>query len=389
MSHFVRVPDTFATYAGIDLHTTSLSILAIPRRGEGKQRKTIPTHCTGRLLEFIRSLPRPLCIGIESMGSFYWLWDLLLPEVDELILLDALDLSKMAPREAATDRTIPARIAYAMRDARVPACYVPAKKIRHLRQFGRQWRRITQTASRAKVQMRWQLHQNNCRGPRNITCASIQRWMRAQGHTLQAAPCFLMNNWQHVLFTCEEIRTNLRREMLAIVHGDPTLRHQLDILTGARGIGDILGTVILAEFANFRRFKNADAVACWTGLTQRSHVSNRQTYPGSISKAGSTTLRWALCEAAFEIACSDETYHQTYQAIKSKTGHAAIAKTALARRLSRYLWKAVVSDTPFRIGLSRKRTERANQVRLRRHRRRKRLEEKIAQRERNPRPTTV
>jgi transposase len=386
MSHFIRVPATFATYAGIDLHTTALTIAAIPNAGDGCSRRGIPTHCTGRLLDFIRGLPGPVCVGIESMGSFYWLWDLLLPEVAQLVLLDALDLSKMAPREANTDRTISARIAYALRDGKVPACYVPSKRIRRLRQLGRQWHRVTEMASTAKTQMRWQLHQNNCRGPREITCASMQRWMAAHGHKLERIPAVLMYHWQQIVFTVEQIRTDLRREMLGIVRGEEVLSHQLGILTSARGIAEILGIIILAEFGDFARFQNADTVACWTGLTERSHISNRQKYPGRISKAGSATLRWALCEAAFEIVCCDEKYQQTYEAIKAKTGKAAIARTAMGRRLARRLWKAVVSDTRFETGPARKRTQRANAVRLRRHRRKKRLAEKIAQNERIAQP---
>lgn len=383
MSHFIRVPEAFQTYAGIDLHTNWLAIMAIRNRAGGSLRQGMPTHCTGKLLEFIRGLPRPVCVGIESMGSFYWLWDLLLPEVEQLVLLDALDLSKLAPRQASTDRTISARIAYLLRDGRVPACYVPGKKIRRLRQLGRQWHTVTEMASTSKTQMRWQLYQNNYRGPRQITCASMQRWMRAQGHKLEAIPCFLMNNWQQIVFTIERIRTDLRREMLAVVGSDEVLAHQLEILKTPRGIADILGIIIMAEFGDFRRFTNADSVACWTGLTERSHISNRQKYPGKISKAGSATLRWALSEAAFEIVCSDARYFEMYERIRLKTGKASIAKTAMARRLSRYLWKMVVSDTPFRKGQSRKRTQRANQVRLRRRRRKKRFSDSITEDERS------
>lgn len=380
MSHFVRLPEAFASYVGIDLHTTSLT-LAAWAGGDGRLvRRTIPTHCTGKLLGFLRGLPRPVCVGIESMGSFYWLWDLLLPEVEGLVLLDALDLSKLSPRQASTDRTVSGKIAHLMRDGLVPLAYVPPRRIRYLRQLGRQWHAVTETAASAKIQIRWQLHQNNCRGPRAIDSGSLHRWMSAHVDKLAAVPTLLIHHWEQFLVTAEQIRTNLRREMLALVRGDRVLEHRLGLLTHARGIAEILGILLLAEFGDFHRFRNADAVACWTGLTERTHLSNRQKYPGRISKAGSPTLRWALCEAGFQIACSDAYYHEIYEAIRAKTGRAAIARTALGRRVARYVWKAVVSDTPFRIGPSRKRAERATQSRLaqrrRRHRRLDRLERK-------------
>lgn len=375
MSHFIRLSDRFETYVGIDLHTTSMTLAALIGAEGRPLRRTIATHCTGKLLQFIRSLPRPIFIGIESMGSFFWLWDLLVEEVDALVLLDALDLSKLSPRQADTDRTVSAKIAYLMRDGLVPACYVPPRHIRHLRQLGRQWHRVTEMAASAKVQIRWQLAQNNCRGPRNINTASLHRWMAGHVEKLDWIPTMLIHHWERLIIDVEQIRTNLRRQMASIFRSSPVLEHQLQLITCARGIGDILGMIILAEFGDLHRFKNADTVACWTGLTERTHISNRQKYPGKISKAGSPTLRWALCEGGFQIASSDVYYQQIYEHLEAKTGKAAIARTAMGRRLARYVWKSVVSDTPFRIGESRKRTERANQARMtKRKRRDKRLD---------------
>ncbi|NIA06321.1 MAG: transposase [Actinobacteria bacterium] len=119
----------------------------------------------------------------------------------------------------------------------------------------------------------------------------MQRWMTAYGHALEAMPTLIINNFQQIMFTIERIKTDIKREMLTIIRQEPRLGNQLAIIETVPGIADTLGIIILAEFGDFHRFTNADAVACWTGLTERSHVSNRQKYPGKISKAGSTALR--------------------------------------------------------------------------------------------------
>ena len=379
MSHFIRLPDRFATYVGIDLHTVALTLAALPAGDGPMVRRTIPTHCTGSLVRFVHELPTPVCVGIESMGTYYWLWDVLLPLVEQLVLVDALDLSKLSPRQASTDRTVSAKIAHLLRDGEVPAAYVPGKDIRHLRQLGRQWHAVTEMATTAKVQIRWQFYQNNLRGPRDINGASLNRYLAAQAEKLEALPTRLVQNWEQVMVAVEQVRTRLRREMLVIVRSSQVLRHRLELLTHARGIGDILGIIVLAEFGDFHRFGNADAVACWTGLTERSHVSNRQKYPGRISKAGSATLRWALGEIGFQIACSDVMYHEIYEAILARTGVPGKARTAIARRAARYIWKAIVSDTPFRIGESRKRTAAANQARQAKRRRHQRRQKALAE----------
>jgi len=66
----------------------------------------------------------------------------------------------------------------------------------------------------------------------------------------------------------------------------------------------------------------------------------------------------------------DEFYQEMYERLCAKTAKPAIARTAMGRRVARYCWKCVVSDKPFRTGPARPRTRRANQVRLRRQRRR-------------------
>ena len=370
MSYMIRLNGRFASYVGIDLHTDSLAVHAIRDRGDGFERRGIPCRCTGTLVEFIACLPHPVCVGIESMGSFYWLWDLLEGRVEHRVLIDALDLSKLSPRIADTDRSVAAKIAHVLRDGRVPTCYVPPRHIRQLRQLGRQWQAVTEMMSTAKAQLRWQFHQNNFTGPRQISGASMQRWMAASGHKMERLPLGLMNNWHQVVLPIERIRCEIRREMLALVRGDAAVNHQVDLLRHAHGLGDILSTIIVAEFGDFHRFHDADQVSCWTGLTERSHVSNRQAYPGHISKAGSPTLRWALCEAAMQLVRCDEFYQEMYERLCAKTAKPAIARTAMGRRVARYCWKCVVSDKPFRTGPARPRTRRANQVRLRRQRRR-------------------
>ena len=82
----------------------------------------------------------------------------------------------------------------------------------------------------------------------------------------------------------------------------------------------------------------------------------------------------------------DALLREIYQAIEAKTGEAAIARTAMGRRVARYVWKAIVSDTPFRIGGSRKRTARANQARQAKRRRRDKRLDKL---ERKPTESIV
>jgi transposase len=348
MSNFIEVSSHFNTFLGIDLHTTNATYAALDVESDNIRKITIPNCCIGKILGLILCLKRPICVGIESMGSYYWLWDMLEPLVDEIHLLDALDLSKLRPRMADTDKLSASKIAHIMKHELIPEAYVPPIEIRHLRILGRQWHRITEEAAQIKSVMRWQLYQVNARGPESITAASVNRWMTGHGNKFNEIEAQVF--WQN----CERIqiierqRDEILRSVRKIFKDNEYLKGPNKIITSPKGISFVLGFIILAEFGDFHRFKSADSVACWTGLTERTHISNRQKYPGQISKAGSSTLRWALSEAAFEMTKFDSRFRKSYEWLVKRTGIKGKARTAMARRLARIIWKMIVSETPFK-----------------------------------------
>jgi transposase len=367
MSNFITVNQHCKTFLGIDLHTTAATYAAIDNITGKITKTTIPNHCTGKISAFAENLAKPLCIGIESMGCYYWLWDLLEPFAQQIHLIDALDLSKLRPRMADTDKISASKIAYIMKNEHIPAAYAPSKEIRRLRMLARQWHRITQEAAKIKTVTRWEMLNANCRGPKNITAAYLQRYILAQSDKFDKTQAFTLWTNQNRISLIEQQKDFIIREARSIISENIHLRQRLEIITSVKGIGEALGFIIMAEFGDFQRFKNADAVACWTGLTERSHISNRQTYQGKISKAGSATLRWALSEAAFELTKFDSNFKESYQRLVKKTGVKGKARTAMARRLARILWKMVITDTPFKAGYNPdKSLDRANNVRLKR-----------------------
>jgi len=268
---------------------------------------------------------------------------------------------------ADTDKISATKIAQIMKNELIPSAYVPPGEIRYLRILARQWHRITEEAAQIKSVMRWQMFQVNARGPKMVTADSFHRWMTANGDKFKPIEAqMLWHNCERIQ-TIERQRDSILREVRTIIKANEDLQKTLKIITTPKGISEVLGFIILAEFGDFHRFKNADAVGCWCGLTERTHISNRQKYPGQISKAGSATLRWALCEAAFEMTRFDAVFRESYNRLVKRTGIKGKARTAMARRLSRILWKMVVSNSPFRTSTNPDIAyKRASEVRLRR-----------------------
>ena len=131
------------------------------------------------------------------------------------------------------------------------------------------------------------------------------------------------------------------------------------------GIGDIWSCIIAAEIGPFDRFPNADTLEFWAGLTADVKESAGRTQTGNITKAGSRTLRWALCNAALTLCHSDETQEAIRQRIMRKTGGIkGKANTAMGRRLLRLLYAMVRDNRPYQRGPQRDRTAAATRLAL-------------------------
>ena len=63
------------------------------------------------------------------------------------------------------------------------------------------------------------------------------------------------------------------------------------------GIGPTLGAVFVAEIGDVHRFRSADKLACWAGLTPKHHESDTHVHRGRITKQGSRLVRWAAVES--------------------------------------------------------------------------------------------
>src|ERR1700722_14019357 len=79
----------FVRFVGIDLHKDTMTLCIItPATGEIEFQK-FACKCREKIVEFFTKPPRPCVVAIESVGFYRWLWDLLEPVVDKLLLADA------------------------------------------------------------------------------------------------------------------------------------------------------------------------------------------------------------------------------------------------------------------------------------------------------------
>jgi transposase len=112
-------------------------------------------------------------------------------------------------------------------------------------------------------------------------------------------------------------------------------RERVEILQSIPGIGIISAMELLLELQDVSRFRRAEQLAAYVGLTPSQYSSADKVRMGRITGIGKDTLRSILVEASWILISKDQTMREKYDRIKIHSGGkraiVAIARTLLLR----------------------------------------------------------
>ena len=359
-------PSQFASFVGVDLHKCTVTLVAVDRAGEDIAVLKIDTKCVGKIDAFLRALPRPSWLVVESCGFVEWFIDRFRRCVDRIDIGDATELARLRGKRRKNDRNDARDPAVRLSRGECPLGFIADEPLMYLRKLGRHWRRLSRTLCRAKHGMKSILNAANIRGPK-FEGASAQKWLLAHGHLLKAVQRDAFSDLLDGVKLIERHREILRRKII-FANRNEQFAAALAVLKSTPGIDEIWGCIIAAEIGPFDRFPNADALQFWAGLTPDNVESAGRTQPGHISKAGSATLRWALCKAAVTLCKSDARQEAIRRRLIKRCGKAK-ANVAMGRRLLGTLYAMMRDGTVYECGKRTHHLDKANQARRKRKQR--------------------
>jgi transposase len=367
----------FQSFVGVDLHKCTVTLVAVDAAGADRARLTISTKSVEKIERWLLTLPRPSHLAVEACPFVEWFIDRYTPCVDRIDIADATELANRRGKRRKNDPNDAADIARRLVRGECPLGFIADGPLMQLRKLGRHWRQLSRLLSRSKHSMKSMLNAANLHGPK-FDGAGAQRWLLAHGHLLKAAQQRAFGDFLDIVLLAERHRERLRREILMADRTEKFAQTQL-LLQSTPGIGDIWGLMIAAEIGPFDRFPNADTLEFWAGMTADLKESAGRTQSGNITKAGSVTLRWALCQAAVTLCHCDARQEALRQRLIRRIGKPK-ANVAMGRRLLRTLYAMVRDQKPYRCGQPIDRTTRLNDARLARKQKQK------ARRTRKPKP---
>lgn len=339
---------TFVTFVGVDLHRCTVTLVAVDADQREIGRFTVSTKCVEKIEAFLVGLPKPVWLAVEAVGFAEWFIDRFRGCVERFDIADATELARRRGKRRKTDCNDALDIAMRLAVGDCPLGWIADPSLMRLRKLGRHWRRLSRTLSRAKHGLQSILHANNLSGPK-LDGASAQRWLLGFGHLLKDADHASFADLTDIILLIERQRERLRREII-FVNRDPAFAADIELLKSVPGIDEIWACLIRAEVGSFDRFPNADALEFWAGITPDNETTAGRTQSGHITKAGSATLRWAICKAAVTLCKSDSRQEAKRRRLIKRVGKPR-ANCAFGRRLLRILYAILRDRKPYQIGL--------------------------------------
>jgi transposase len=335
---------------GIDLHKDTLTACVFCGCCGEVSFQKIPCKCRKQIAAYFAALPRPHTVAIESVGFYRWLWEMLEPIVQNLVLADATQARALAGRRLKTDREDALNIAQLLAAGRLPTSYAPPLEVQILRDLTRHRNGFSRQHARVLCRVKSIMNANNRPGPVRLASEGLIRYLKAQGEKLPARHVAML--WQCVdsLALTERQMDQAERTIGEVVRRD-LFREMYEILVSFPGVALVTAATVVAEVGDFRRFRDAKAIGRYAGLNPRVFASGGKQRIGHIAKTGSPDLRWILQQAAWTAIRTDDGVRRIFLRIAKRSGRKAAA-VAVARKMLTWMWSAVTKGEPYRTRLA-------------------------------------
>jgi transposase len=328
-------------YTGIDLHKKTSFITTIDARGKIVTRANLQ-NVEEDILAYFAALGDKTKIVIESMSSWYWLYDLLTAEGYEVLISNPVKTKAIASAKIKNDKVDSHMLAQLLRADLISTVHVSSLERRKLKELLRHRSRLVRDATRMKNRIHMLLMKNNFKNPFSdlfgVKGLSYLKEIDLPDYHRQQVETYLLL-YEKVQ---EQIKPLTKR-----VRALAKQNHTAQLLMTIPGIGPITAMFILAEVDDISRFRSYRNLASYAGLVPSLDASAGKEKMGRITKQGSRYLRTALVEAAQAAARMQNCRLRIFfrrRIVKAGYQKAIVATAHKILQYAFYVWK---NQTPY------------------------------------------
>lgn len=322
-------------FVGIDLHKHFAVVAAV----NAQQRLVLPPTRPIDLDDFPAWASTHLyptdVVVLEATGNAWWLYDLLAPLVQRVVVANSLQVKWIAHAAVKTDKHDAVRLAKLLAANLIPEVWVPPLHVRELRALLAHRRALVKQRTAVKNRLHSVLHRQQIKLPSGDPFAAHNRaWWLALG--LSPTERLRLRQDLDTLEHVEKQLADLDGE-LARLSNQPPWNHAMPFLIQLPGLALLSAMTALAAIGDITRFPTAKHLVGYAGLGTRIHDSGETSYDGHISKAGRRDLRRVLIEAAWS-AVNTHPYWKAEFARLCRHKPQGVAIVAIARKLLVAIW---------------------------------------------------
>jgi transposase len=316
-------------YIGIDLHKKAIAVCVRSQEGRIVARQNLACADPEKIRQCFVSWA-PFQAVMEATAAYEWLWQLLEPLADRLVLAHPKKLRVIAESTKKSDRLDAQLLAEFLARDMISEAYRPSPRQRQHRILVRQRFFLRRLSTAVKNRLRHLLAQYNADrrdlfSPEGLVylqklpLAEADRWVADQ----------LRVTWEHY----EKQRTALDRQLREFAKKAPAAEKEAREVVGSIPyIGPVTVDIVVSELGDVRRFRSAKRVVAYAGLAPGRRESGGKAKELGITKDGSRLLRWALVEAAWRVSRHSRRWGAVFENLAKRRGRKKAA-VAVARRL--------------------------------------------------------
>jgi len=323
-------------YTGVDLHKKTSFITTIDADGKIVTRANLQ-NVEGDILAYFANLADKTKIVIESMASWYWLYDLLAGEGFEVVISNPVKTKAIASAKIKNDKVDSHMLAQLLRASLISTVYVGSLETRKLKELLRHRSRLVRDATRMKNRIHMLLMKNNFRSPVSDLFGS-----RGLSYLQEIdLPDYHRQQVETYLLLYEKLQEQIK-PLTKTVRALVKENHTAQLLMTIPGIGPITAMFIVAEVEDISRFRSYRNLASYAGLVPSLDASAGKEKMGRITKQGSRYLRTALVEAAQAAARMQSSRLRVFfrrRIVKTGYQKAVVATAHKILQYAFYVWK--------------------------------------------------
>jgi transposase len=277
-------------YVGIDFHRRRSVIVRLSTSGEKLLVRRVANDPLVIAAAVAEAGPEPEVV-VEATYGWYWVVDLLQANGARVHLANPQGLN-WGQRRVKNDERDAVDLADMLRLGRLPEAWIAPPATRELRELVRYRAKLVALRSGLKAQVHAVMAKEGVLpsladmfGPGGH--AQLEAMVMADSYTIR------VESLRDLIELYDREVAMLEREIARQLCGHQGYR----AIQAINGIGSTIAAILVAEIGDVTRFRSAEALCSWAGLTPKHRESDTKTVRGSITKQGSKLVRWALIEA--------------------------------------------------------------------------------------------